>query len=134
MLNRDELGTAFAYAVAGGVAALVDVSIFTILYHLIGVPIVSAMISFGLAAIVNYLLSSFFVFKSARSLKSFMIFFQFALVGLSINTFVTLQFLFLIDLSPVKAKICGIGVAFVFNYVMNRLFVFTRKDLGTPCP
>ena len=80
--------------------------------------------SFCVAALVNYLLSSRFVFASGRSAQGFALFFVIALLGLTINLGVTLAGVYLAGLPPVLAKIGGIGTAFLINFALNLRFVF----------
>ncbi len=110
---------------------MVDLSIFTgeIALHL---PIrVAASLSFCVAAAVNYLLTSTFVFRTTRTLRGFGLFFVVALLGMSINVGVTVFGAPFIPLgpvlSPVLAKVGGIGVAFLFNFWLNSVFVFASQ-------
>ena len=112
------------YILTGGTAAIVDVGTFIALMHQ-GLPIAgAAACSFAVAAVVNYLLSSRFVFKSEASTRQFLLFAGAALVGLAVNVGVTYLKITHFDLAPALAKIVGIGTAFLVNFTINRTLVF----------
>jgi putative flippase GtrA len=148
MVSAQTLRTLFRYILSGGTAAVVDFSIFTLLHGLgVTIPVASACSS-GVAVVVNYTLSSTFVFKMPLSLKGFLLFFLGALVGLSINNGVvvagsavhlrvSVAGVSLTPYQPYLAKVAGIGTAFLFNFWLNSTFVFrghaTRnRDPGAP--
>jgi putative flippase GtrA len=131
MVSAQTLRTFFRYILTGGTAAVVDLSVFAGL-HRLGLAIaLAASASFCVAAVVNYSLTSIFVFKKPLSPRGFVLFFSVALLGMSINVGVTVAGADLTPLSPVLAKIGGIGTAFLFNFWLNSTFVFRdRKAPG----
>ena len=121
---RGTLVKLLRYGVTGGIAAIVDAGGFALLIALgLGIAAAGTM-SFCVAALVNYLLSSRFVFASGRSAQGFALFFVIALLGLTINLGVTLAGVYLAGLPPVLAKIGGIGTAFLIDFALNLRFVF----------
>lgn len=112
------------YFVTGGVAALADLGAFILLLSLDLSVVFSAICSFALAAILNYLLSSRFVFKTEVSGRQFLLFLAAAILGLGVNVGITYLKINLFDLAPSVAKLFGIGGAFLINYAMNRALVF----------
>ena len=124
---RTAIGQFARYFVTAGIAAVVDVGGFALLYRA-GLPIaVAAVLSFGLAAIVNYLLTARLVFGSRRSSRQFALFLGFATVGLLINVGLTLIFVERAGFLPEAAKICAIGIAFFANFSMNKFIVFRDR-------
>lgn len=131
---------ALAYAVTGGVAAVVDIGGFHLLtlawpflpqWPAVMVP---AALSFALAAVVNYLLTSRWVFgRDWRDLGQALRFFGLACVGLAINS--TMTALLALALHPTLAKAGGVAVAFGANFLMNALWVFGpgRPGLRNRC-
>jgi putative flippase GtrA len=114
------------YFFTGGTAAIVDVAGFILLIDQ-GLSVVPAAIcSFAVAAVVNYLLSSRFVFKSEASTRQFLLFAVAALVGLAVNVGVTYLKVTMFDLAPALAKVVGIGTAFLVNFTINRTLVFGK--------
>lgn len=138
------------YILTGATAAVVDVTIFNILHTGAEMPVVlAASCSFCVAAVVNYALSSIFVFGHGLSLRQLGRFFAIAVLGMTINVGVTgvadawAPFREMIAwaagvaglspslLEPYAAdlgKICGIGVAFLFNFYMNNTVVFRERS------
>jgi putative flippase GtrA len=138
----------FFYVLTGGAAAVVDETIFTGL-HALGSPLaLAAVFSFCVAALVNYSLTSRFVFGHAPSLRQLGLFVAVAIVGMVINVGVTLAanatipFASMLSgladlvgaprsmfapLAVAPAKACGIAVAFVFNFYVNSAFVFRAR-------
>jgi putative flippase GtrA len=115
------------YFVTGGIAAIVDVGGFALLLGL-AVPIApAATLSFCAAVVVNYLLSARFVFFAQPSLRGFGLFVLGALAGAAINIGITVLLSHLAGLHPVLAKVGGVGVAFIINFLINRLIVFRAR-------
>ncbi|PDT24991.1 GtrA family protein [Rhizobium hidalgonense] len=118
------LSKAIRYVFTGGLAAFVDLSVFRFLLAF-GMPLsLSATSSWLIAAAVNYSVTSRYVFNQAISRKRALLFLIGALLGLSINVCVTLNLVKQVGLSPLWAKLFGIGTAFVFNFLINLLWVF----------
>ena len=120
----DFLPKLIAYAMTAGVAAVVDAGGFGLLVQA-GMAIPTAgLLSFGIAAVVNYLLTSRLVFAQSASLRGFALFFSAALVGLSVNVGLTVLGVYALGLPPVVAKLLGIGTAFFVNFLINLRVVF----------
>lgn len=117
-------GKLLRYFFTAGTAAIVDVGGFTLLCLLRAPIAASAVTSFCLAAAVNYLLSSRWVFHRAPSLRGFGLFFVAALGGLIVNVAVTLVGSLYLGLAPVLAKTVGVGTAFLLNFWLNLRVVF----------
>jgi putative flippase GtrA len=112
------------YILTGGLAACVDLGGFVLLVSA-GTQIgLAAAISFVIAAIVNFRLTASFVFQTKGDLRRFWLFLLFAVIGLALNTGVTVAGVTVAGLAPAFAKIVGIGVAFLFNFAFNALIVF----------
>lgn len=106
---------------------MVDIGGFVLLTNW-GVPILAAATgSFLLAVVVNYLLSSRFVFRAGLSGRGFLLFASAALVGLAINVGVTFVAATYLGLLPALAKIVGVGTAFLVNFTVNSKLVFRSR-------
>lgn len=115
------------YLVTGGLAAVIDVSVFSYFNSLQFGVLPAATIGFLVACLFNYISTSIFVFAADwRSATRAFSFLAAALVGLSINVSITF-FLAAYGLWPVLAKVVGIGIAFIANFSMNSLIVFRRR-------
>ncbi|HEY4215058.1 MAG TPA: GtrA family protein [Steroidobacteraceae bacterium] len=112
------------YFFTAGAAAVVDVGGFALLC-LTPIPIaVAAVTSFCLATVVNYLLTSRFVFHRVPTVRGFGLFFVAAVGGLLVNVSVTLAGTSYLGMAPVLAKLAGVGTAFLCNFWLNLRVVF----------
>lgn len=128
--RRPIAGKAARYLLTGGTAAVVDLGGFAAL-HRTGLPVpVAATLSFLVASVVNYWLSSRHVFGAARSLPGYLRFLAAAVLGLALN--VGLTILLSATLPPLLAKLIAIAVAFLFNFTINLLIVFRPADDPRP--
>ena len=117
-----------AYVVTGGTAAVVDAGGFQLLLSTHAPVLACAAASFSIAAVVNFALTSRFVFAARFAWSRFNAFLAFALVGLVINASVTVLAAALLPIPALLAKLAGIGTAFAFNFAFNLLVVF--RDRG----
>jgi putative flippase GtrA len=126
--RRGILRQGMRYLVSGGLAAVVDVGLFAAFYPAHVTTLwAAATLSFLVAVIVNYTISSYFVFEAgAPSFRRGFYFLLAATVGLAINVTVTSIAPIVLNLEPVLAKITGIAIAFVVNFAINRQIVFRR--------
>jgi putative flippase GtrA len=118
----------FRYGMTGGAAAIVDIGVFSVLCPALLPVATAATISFLCAAVVNYTLSSIFVFKAGFTANRFLKFLAFASVGLVVNVTVTVLVVVLTTALPPIAKVVGTGVAFLINFWLNAAFVFRHRD------
>jgi putative flippase GtrA len=116
------------YGLTAGTAAIVDAGGFAILIGLGFGPAPSAVSSFGVAVLVNYWLSSRYVFGDVRSVQGFALFCAVALIGLSVNVGVTLIAIYQFAVMPILGKILGIGIAFLVNFALNLRIVFRKRS------
>jgi putative flippase GtrA len=129
MPDRQLAQQAGGYLVVGGIAAVVDIGLFHFLaphFHAVVVPAVS---SFLVAACCNYSLSAAWVYRrNWRSWRRAGTFLFFNSVGLCVNAGVTLLLASTLPIAPTLAKVGGVGVAFVINFLMNTFIVFRKAD------
>ncbi|AEG94929.1 candidate membrane protein [Ramlibacter tataouinensis TTB310] len=124
-LARQALG----YLMTGGLAAVVDIGGFHLLAPQFSGVLWPAVLSFLVAAVVNYTLSSLWVYRRQwRSLRRAALFLLFACVGLAINAGVTWAIAGALPVHPTLAKVGGVGIAFVANFLMNTFIVFRAGD------
>jgi len=116
------------YFFTAGTAAIVDVGGFAILCFFRLPVAASAVASFCLATIVNYILTSRFVFYRVATTRGFGVFFMAAVGGLMVNVSVTLVGSFYLGIAPVLAKIVGVGTAFLVNFWLNLRIVFRTPE------
>jgi putative flippase GtrA len=112
------------YLVTGGAAAAVDLAGFHILLK-IGAPIgLAATGSWLAAALLNYGLSSKYVFKRRANWLNALLFLLGAAFGLSINVAITVGLTLKCGADPLSSKVIGIAVAFFCNFFINLFWVF----------
>lgn len=120
---------ALGYLMVGGLAAVVDIGLFHLLSQRLHGLLLPAIASFVVAAVVNYSLSSLWVYRRQwRSLRRATLFFMLACVGLCINAGATWWLGSTLPIAPTLAKIGGVATAFVANFLMNTFIVFRAED------
>ena len=124
---RELISKLLLYTVTGGIAAVVDAGGFALLINAKLNIALAGTISFCAAALVNYRLTSQFVFGRDATIHGFTLFMFAALTGLTINVGVTLGGVYFLGLPPVVAKLAGIGTAFLINFGLNVGIVFRAK-------
>ncbi len=112
------------YIFTGGAAAVVDLLGFRILLLIAPSIVFAAVVSWLIAAFVNYNLTRRFVFNRAASPKGALHFLVGAAIGLCVNVGATLLFVTQFGFDPFLSKLTGIGIAFIFNFLLNALWVF----------
>jgi putative flippase GtrA len=117
------------YFFTAGAAAIVDVGGFAILCRFLPIA-AAATTSFCAATVVNYLLSSRYVFDKTPTLRGFGLFFVAAVGGLLLNVSVTLVGSLYLGVAPVLAKTIGVGTAFLCNFWLNQRIVFRIPSVG----
>lgn len=116
------------YLVSGGIASIFDAGGFALL-HQGGIPTgIAAVTSFLVAAVVNFQLSSNFVFMQPPSRRSFALFVSMAALGLGINAGLTVAISNAVGLPPEIAKIVAIGATFIVNFLLNYFVVFRARS------
>jgi putative flippase GtrA len=116
------------YGMTGGTAAVVDLGLFSILRPIYLPVATAATFSFVCAAVVNYILTTIFVFKEKFGAGRFLKFLAFAAVGLVLNVCVTVLVASGAPAPLPLAKAVGIATAFLFNFWLNASFVFGPGD------
>lgn len=112
------------YGLTGGSAAIVDLGGFAALESA-GLKVAyAATISFAVATLFNYVLTSHYVFRTKPTPRRYIRFLGAALLGAGVNIGVTVLIANLFGLQPVLGKMAGIAVAFVFNFLLNVSLVF----------
>ena len=125
------LNKLFGYFLTGGTSALVDVGGFYFLFKYGFNIFLAASISFSLAAIVNYQLTSRFVFNQIPTKNRFYKFLIVALFGLAINVSITGVLVNFLDYNPILSKLIAVVLAFIVNFSLNLMIVFNLPKSST---
>jgi putative flippase GtrA len=125
---QDLRRTFVLYFLTGGSAALVDLGTFYWLSADVRPIILAAAASFAVAATFNYLVSSLVVYRTSwQSFRRATMFLTASGLGLAINATTTAMLVSIMPISPVWAKIAGIGLAFGANFALNTFVVFRNR-------
>jgi putative flippase GtrA len=125
---------AISFALVGCVNAMVDLTVFSIGYFLVGLPIVVAnVISWCVAVSNSYVLNSITTFaaESGRRLrlKAYVTFAATQVGGLIANTLTVVVASYFIPV--LFAKLLAIGASFVVDFTLSHLIVFRRRQETT---
>ncbi len=128
----------FRYLFVGGLATVVDWGVSYLLFRFAfneQYAIAANSLSFVAGLAVNYLISTFWIFKNSAvesKLKEFLGFAAIGLVGLFITMGITWLFeLWLADKTSafqILAKIVSTGAAFFWNFFARKILLFTKKE------
>lgn len=130
----------FWYLFVGGLAAIVDWGVSYLLFRFAfneksSLAAAANGISFVAGLAVNYLISTFWIFKNSNvksRLKEFLIFAAIGLVGLLLTIGITELFeLWLADATSafqIIAKIVSTGVAFFWNFFARKIILYSKKN------
>ena len=118
----------FTYFAVGGAAASVDIAGFMLLTRIFHIAwFWAALMSFVVAATVNYVLSIRFAFESGvrfRRHYEFMLVLLVSAIGLLFNELVLWALIGAAGLADLPAKVCATGMVFLWNYNARQNFIF----------
>ncbi|MDX1665932.1 MAG: GtrA family protein [Saprospiraceae bacterium] len=117
------------FAMTGAVATAVDYLLYLLLVSYFFSPVVSNLISFSIAVVLNFLMQKRFVFLLQRSFSSALL--GSLLVsagGLTLSTAIiyALSQSTFFDQRQYITKLCATGVVFFYNFYLKR-FVFEKR-------
>lgn len=114
------------YAVIGGVAMVIDVSLFWILTATTDLPSVAAnAISVGIAMVYSFLTNAFFNFRTKTGLtKRFFMFTAVTIVGYVASSLMLFVLSDRMGWDKVLVKNLSLPVVFVVQFVLNSRFTF----------
>ena len=112
-------GKLIRYLFTGGTAAIVDIGGFRLLSFLRTPIVAAAACSFCMAMVVNFLLTSRWVFRVKATGEVFAFFLMGAFLGLLVNVAVTSVGVIYLDLPRTVAKSIAIGTTFLLNFWIN---------------
>lgn len=122
----------FRYTLVGGLAFVVDLGLLFLLteyahlYYL-----VSATLSFLMGLLVNYILSTQWIFRSSKIKNKkieFILFGLIGVIGLGLNIVLLYFFTDLIGLYYILSKLITAILVYAWNFLGRRYFLFTAKN------
>ncbi len=128
LINKNISVDFFKYIGVGSIAAVVDISIFTVFAKLLRFNyLVVALVSFTIATLVNYILSIKYVFKSGvRYTKGKEVFavYVVSFIGLVINEIILYTLIDLLFTEMIFSKVIATGIVFFWNYLIRKKYIF----------
>lgn len=130
----------FRYLFVGGLAFLVDFAVSWLLFHFVfgdrkELGWVANSLSFVAGLAVNYIISTFWIFKESKAKNKLVEFISFAaigVVGLLITIGITKLFeIWLGDttsLFQIIAKLVSTAVSFLWNFFARKILLYTKKE------
>lgn len=116
------------FALVGGFCTLLQYGMYVVFLHAVGVPaVVSTMISYAISFVANFLLSSFFTFRSDPNAKKGFAFAVSHLVNMGMQTGLVAIFKGFID--PTLALLPALAICVPLNYFMVR-FAFKSRHFS----
>src|SRR3546814_21148934 len=119
---------AAGYLLSGGGAAVIAISLFRLCAPVMGVT-AGATLSFLVAAVANFLVSSRYLFGAGGGARKAVLFLVFAGVGLVINVTATTHITPASDLPLILCKPGRVGIAFLSISPVNYLLVSVLNSI-----
>lgn len=121
----------FRYVFVGGVAFIADFGSLFLLTEYVGLHyLLSATIAFIIGLLVNYFISTFWVFQKSNIENRYVEFLLFALigvVGLGLNALIMYVFTDLLCVYYLLSKIISTILVFMWNFLARKYLLFTSK-------
>ena len=128
----------FRYLFVGGLATVVDWGLSFVLFKFVfgeRFAVAANSLSFVAGLVVNYLISTFWIFKNSKvknKLVEFLSFAAIGVVGLLITIGITKLFeIWLGDttsLFQIIAKVVSTAVSFLWNFFARKILLYTKKE------
>lgn len=115
------------YCIGGGIAFIIDIGLLYVFTEFFGLwYILSATLSFCVAAIFNYLFQKFVTFKSEskKYFKQFVMFVLIALIGLGINNSILYLLVESFGVWYILAKALAAIIVLIWNFIANKKVTF----------
>mgnify|MGYP001067556874 FL=1 len=122
----------FSYTLVGGLAFVVDlVLLFVLTEYAHWHYLVSATLSFLAGLLVNYILSTQWIFRSSKIKNKkieFILFGLIGVIGLGLNNVLLYFFTDLIGLYYMLSKLITAVLVYAWNFLGRRYFLFNAKN------
>lgn len=122
-----------SYFGVGGVSALVEWGVFSLLEYLLNMPyLVAAIFAFIVSTTTNWYLGRIFIFKVSsytdKRTKELFLVFLVSAIGLGFNLLLMYLFVDVIgmntNLLKTIAKVLATGIVFIWNYLSRKLWIY----------
>lgn len=120
------------FGITGGLAFIIDYSILYILTEFFHIHyLISAVISFTVSVIFNYIVSINWVFEvncNRDKTKDFILFIIFSICGLGINQIVMYLFVEKLSIYYMLSKLVATAIVMVWNFITRKLFLENKTN------
>ena len=114
------------FGVVGVIAFLIDYALLYILTEFIHIHyLVSAIISFSVSVIFNYILSIKWVFEvnHKQTKKDFILFIVLSVIGLGINELIMYIMVDKLSIHYMFTKLFATAVVMIYNFITRKIFI-----------
>lgn len=123
--GRSRFSEIIRFGIVGGIATLLQIGLYFVFLHTVGVkPVIATIISYAISFVFNFFLSSYFTFHSSPNAKNGLGFTLSHLFNMGMQT--GLVAIFAKIIGPSLAILPAIAISFPINYLLVR-FAFTAK-------
>ena len=123
--GRSRFSEIIRFGIVGGIATLLQIGLYFVFLHTVGVkPVIATIISYAISFVFNFFLSSYFTFHSSPNAKKGLGFTLSHLFNMGMQT--GLVAIFAKIIGPSLAILPAIAISFPINYLLVR-FAFTAK-------
>ena len=121
----------FRYCFVGGLAFLVDYGLLVFFTEVVGLHyLISATISFIAGLVVNYLLSTSWIFRKSKlenKWAEFIIFAIIGVIGLGLNNLLLYLFTDKVNIHYMISKLLTTAIVMIWNFGARKFILFTNK-------
>ena len=123
--GRSSFSEIIRFGIVGGIATLLQIGLYFVFLHTVGVkPVIATIISYAISFVFNFFLSSYFTFHSSPNANKRLGFTLSHLFNMGMQT--GLVAIFAKIIGPSLAILPAIAISFPINYLLVR-FAFTAK-------
>ena len=126
-LDRKFLNQIFKFIIVGGIATVIDLSVYYVLYNFLKInPLVSNVLAFAISVTYNYIASVKWVFDVNRDKSKkqmFLEFMLFSIIGLLLTELIIYLGIDKIKLNAMITKIIATAIVMVFNFITRKIFL-----------
>jgi putative flippase GtrA len=126
--NKEIIRQFFGFAAVGAIGTSGHYAILIGLVHFLGLnPLLASTAGFVVGALVNYLLSYIFIFRSRkRHSEAISKFFVVALVGLGLNSMALSFGVYIAQWNYLVAQLAATAIVLFWNFVVNKIWTFSQ--------
>ena len=116
----------FKFGIVGGITFIIDYLLLYVLTEFFGIHyLISSIISFTVAVVLNYILSIKWVFdvKKKHGPKEFIIFIVLSVMGLLINSLIMYFMVDVFKIHYMISKLVSNALVMIYNFITKKTFI-----------